>query len=81
MDVDKLYDSSKSSREYIDGQMPEYILKECPKCGGHIQVFGLGPGGKADFSEIRVICWGCGKRMLFTEDKENKCYVEKEEKK
>lgn len=68
-----------NSREYIESKQPEYIIKSCPKCGGKVSVFGLGPGGKADFSEIRVICWSCGKRLLYTEDAANKCYVEKEE--
>lgn len=68
-----------NSREYIESQRPEYAPQVCPKCGGKVQVFGLGPEGKSDFSEIRTICWGCGKRQLYTEDKANKCYVEKEE--
>ena len=79
--VDGKRDVLKNSRDYIEAARPEYIIKECPKCGGRIGVFGLGPGGKTDYSLLRVICWECGKRLLYKEDKENKCYVETEEQK
>ena len=70
-----------NSREYIESKQPEYIVKTCPKCGSKVSVFGLGPEGKADFSVMRMICWGCGKRQDYKEDKEHQCYVEIEEQK
>ncbi len=70
-----------NSREYIESKKPEYIPTVCPKCGGKLSTFGLGPEGKADFSVMRSICWTCGKRQDYKEDKENKCYIEIEEQK
>lgn len=71
-----------NSREYIESKQPEYIVKTCPRCGKNkVSVFGLGPEGKADFSKLRMICWDCGKRQDYQEDKENKCYIEIEEQK
>lgn len=72
---------NKNSRAYIESQIPDYLALVCPKCGGKLQAFGLGPGGKSDFSRARTICWGCGKRQDYIQDAENKCYIETEEKK
>lgn len=70
---------NKNSREYIESQKPEYLPTACPICGGKLQAFGLGPGGKSDFSTCRTICWGCGKRQDLQEDAANKTYLPIEE--
>jgi RNase P subunit RPR2 len=67
-----------NSREYIEGLKPDYIPTTCPRCGGNVSNFGIGPEGKQDFSLVRVICWKCGKRQDYRQDAENKCYVEVE---
>lgn len=69
-----------NSREAIEMARPEYIVKTCPRCGTEkIATFGIGPEGKTDFSKLRMICWDCGKRQDYVEDKENKTFTPVEE--
>ena len=70
-----------NSREYIESMKPEYIVEVCLQCGKRVSNFGIGPEGKTDFSVIRTVCWGCGKRQDYKQDVENKCYVPIEEQK